>query len=752
MVDLSRYAARIESARKEAIAYYDDPRSSFVHELQSVGFVLDRPLELKRLVRIKAPADKGQKRSGWYVYHEVADSNDPSRAIGIGAYGAWNGIEKITWVSKPSRSMTSEESRAYYVAIEQQRQQTEAEIAARQSEAAEFAKQVILSAASAVDHPYLTRKQVKAVDGLKVTPNGRLAVPVYSPEGEIVSLQLIDESGDKKFLIGGRTKSCFFPIPGQSAIIICEGVATGLSLHQATGYTIYCAFSTNNLYDVASYAKASHPGEMVIIAGDDDVNTDGNPGKTKATQVAEGLSLPVYFPSIPTDFNDQHTHSGIESVAAVFNSKSLSYVKSQAEAFKTVHPTTGFLGSVFDYYNTTSGNEQRGFAAQTALATASVLLARRFKTNTENYASLFLLNIAKSGTGKEHAKSIIERILDAAGCGHLVNGDGYTAGSAVLSALLLQPRHITVIDEMGRYLEVAGNNSRTNSHVREANTKLMEAIGRCGSVMRPQAYSTMLMKKEQAEELRSRIVWNPAITLLGITTPSTFFASLNRDAIKDGFINRFIISISNAERAVRDHKPMIEVPQSIIDWIMHINQRAAHISEDNVTKVDAITLTFTEAAYELQHDFQLHCIDLANKLEPHGMEELPSRANEMAMRIALIHALSENPATNSIAESSMKWAIAYVRSCLESTIAALKMNISASEHESDKKKILQALRDASPLWVKRSDMRKKPPYSAFKAKDLQEILDALMEAELIEQRPTDKSKGGRPSVEYCAIQ
>ena len=134
------------------------------------------------------------------------------------------------------------------------------------------------------------------------------------------------------------------------------------------------------------------------------------------------------------------------------------------------------------------------------------------------------------------------------------------------------------------------------------------------------------------------------------------------------------------------------------------------------------------------------------------MEELPSRANEMAMRIALIHALSENPATNSIAESSMKWAIAYVRSCLESTIAALKMNISASEHESDKKKILQALRDASPLWVKRSDMRKKPPYSAFKAKDMQEILDALMEAELIEQRPTDKSKGGRPSVEYCAIQ
>ena len=54
-------------------------------------------------------------------------------------------------------------------------------------------------------------------------------------------------------------------------------------------------------------------------------------------------------------------------------------------------------------------------------------------TNYNNYTSLFLLNIGKSGTGKEHAKTVLEKLLDDTGNGQFVSGDGYSSAGAVFS-------------------------------------------------------------------------------------------------------------------------------------------------------------------------------------------------------------------------------------------------------------------------------------------------------------------------------
>ena len=93
----------------------------------------------------------------------------------------------------------------------------------------------------------------------------------------------------------------------------------------------------------------------------------------------------------------------------------------------------------------------------------------------------------------------------------------------MFSALLDRPKHLSVIDEFGRYLEAGRDLGKGNTHQREANTKLMESIGRAHSVMRPPTYSTMTLKKKDADEMKARYVHNPAITLLTMTTPDTLF-------------------------------------------------------------------------------------------------------------------------------------------------------------------------------------------------------------------------------------
>ncbi len=751
MADLTAFLPGIEAARRSSYqADHPEPRLAFRQELTAAGFDAPAAIETGRIIRVDGPGDKKGKKTGWFIFNEIPDSRDAGRCFGVGAYGSWRGApEKVTWCSRAASNMSFQETAQYHAHLEQARVDREAELVRVNAEAAAIAFTIWTAASPAVGHAYLHRKQINDY-GLRQS-RGNLVIPV-TVDGHITSLQFIFPDGQKRFLPGGRVKGCYHRIDGDmSRVYIAEGFATGASVAQATGCSVYMAFSAGNLYEVAAHVKAAHPGAVITICADDDWQTDGNPGMTKARQAADGLQLAMTAPPRPhIDFNDMAVAESCSALTAFLAAKPETYEKKVSAPDDYFPDAPGVLADIVNYYHATSGNRQEGFAIQTALAIGSIVLSRSFKTSRENYSSLFLLNVAKSSTGKEHAKTIIEKILLATGQASLIAGDGYTSSGAVFSALLDRPRHISVIDEFGRYLEAGRDMKGGNHNQREANTKLMESVGRAHSIMRPPSYSTMTMNKDAANALKSRMVYNPAITLLGMATPDTLFKTLDMGAIKDGFINRFIISISDTERAVRKHKPPIDVPEKIISWINEVTARA-NINHVAASETSAVVIEFSDAAMALQECFQQFCVDTANSLDRFHMSELPGRSNEMAMRLSLICALSRDPQATAISEADMEWSIGYIKSALLKTIECLKLSISASDFESAKKEILFDLRDKAPDGVTWTAMQKTAPYSRHKPKDLKEILVALRDADLIGEEPYTTAKGGRPTQLWRAL-
>lgn len=748
MVDLTPFKVRIDRAIQTSST---DPRGSFLKLLTSMGFNAPGQLVIGRIDRIDSPEDKRGKKSGWYVYNEFQSTNGYD-VIGVGSYGCWKSGGELdgTWTSISDTQMSSEDRARFYESREKVNQQKKIEELERFNDAAKKAAYIFSVSDDCKEHPYLTRKKVKPVPGLKVSSSGRLIVPVMIDEC-IASMQFIDECGDKKNLTGGKRKGGYFRIDGVGDdVYIAEGPSTGMSVHEATGATVYISFGSGNIYEVANLAK-SKENKRIIIAGDDNVGAKVNTGRLKAEQAAIGLGCDVIFPQGFVDFNDMHCELGLDALS--------SYLKGSKPEIKqdnkkpeeiAIQPPTGIISDIFAYYNVTSGNKQHGFAIQTALALCSVVIGRNYRTNFDNFASLYLLNVGKSGTGKEHSKTVIERILHESGKGALISGDGYTSAGAVFSALLDKPKHISVIDEFGRYLESGANMAKGNQNQREANTKLMESIGRAHSIMRPPTYSSMTLKKDQADAIKNRVVYNPAITLLTMTTPSTLFKTLDMGAIKDGFVNRFIISISDAEREIRKHKSPVAVPERIIEWIARIDDR--HGKPSLATEpASAITLQFSDDAIKLQEEFQSYCIKSANALEKFGMEELTGRSNEMAMRVALILALSRDPMAEIISADDMDWSIKYIKSLLEKTISALKMTISGSEFEAAKKEILADLRLRGSEGITWSSMQKNSPYSKYKQKDLREYLLSLKDGDMAYDEAHIGEKGGRPTTRWIAI-
>lgn len=183
----------------------------------------------------------------------------------------------------------------------------------RQEAAAEKAQRLWRDARRAdPGHGYL---RLKRLAPMALRQRGsEVLVPLFL-DGALVNLQMISPDGGKRFLSGGRVKGAYAAIgrrENAAQLYIVEGYATGATLHQHTGQPVACAMNAGNLLPVATALRERYGQTFeLVIAGDDDRQTEGNPGRTAAEDAARATSALVTFPDWPagaplelSDFND----------------------------------------------------------------------------------------------------------------------------------------------------------------------------------------------------------------------------------------------------------------------------------------------------------------------------------------------------------------------------------------------------------------------------------------------------------------
>jgi len=225
---------------------------------------------------------------------------------------------------KPHTEMTPAERQASRERFKAREAQREAEEVAKHQAAAAEAERRWQDAQPCTDHTYLATKGVQAY-GVRSDGAGGLLVPMRDAAGHLHSLQTITPDGEKRFLSGGRIKGCYHAIgkPKGGRLILAEGYATAASAHKATGDAVAVGFTSGNLMAVALDLRTKYPALKIVVAADDDHQTEGNPGITKATEAAQAVggcvAVPVFPPGRPdkaTDFNDLHKLAGLDAVRA----------------------------------------------------------------------------------------------------------------------------------------------------------------------------------------------------------------------------------------------------------------------------------------------------------------------------------------------------------------------------------------------------------------------------------------------------
>lgn len=717
----------------------------FISHLKNDGFAPPAVVVHSKITPIQLLTDKPKKFSGWYLYYEniMPDGRIFSNAV----YRDWHDDQLRHWHSRSTLTLTAEEKSIRESAISAAQIAVNEEIERVQIEAATKCSKIYFAAQPVISHPYLTKKGIKPLGNIRES-NGNLIIPVYVGN-QLTSIQFIKPDGEKLFKKGGRVKGGWFCINGVLPSYVAEGYATGSSLHEATGRKVWIAFNAGNLFEVASHAHREDGG-AIILAGDDDTTKQANTGRNAAIQAANALGVPVIFPTVSSDFNDQHQKNGLADLTAHLLDKRKPYKQQKQQAFPDAPPMPKILEEIAAYYRATDNCEQPLFAIQTAIATASILCARHYKTNNDNFSSLYFLNMTRSGTGKEHIKQTIENILNQSGYGRLIAGDGYTAGGAVFSALMDRPRHVTVIDEFSHYIRAAA--SKNDSNGKDAKSQLMQAFGRCHGIMRPKSYSGMTLTAAQRKDLSNLKIHNPSITLVAISTPDDLFSSIDLNAIKDGFLNRFLPCISEADRKVMNYKQKMPVPESIKEWAKKLHDRAAiRDDESSQEEITQIVLTLSDAAINIDREFQEWRISKCNELEKIGMADLPGRMCEIALRVALIAALADNPNAEMVEGKHEEWAVWWVKNNYETFINRTKRTLSSSDFEGMKMAALEELRKAGEDGISLSDMFKRKPFAAWRKRDRDEVLNDLTGAGLVIAETKEQSGRGRSQTVFVAI-
>jgi hypothetical protein len=401
----------------------------------------------------------------------------------------------------------------------------------------------------------------------------------------------------------------------------------------------------------------------------------------------------------------------------------------------------GFVDAVMRYTLDTAPYPEPVLAFAGALTLQALLAGRKVRDALDNRTNLYVLSLANSGVGKDHARKVNARILLEAGLADCL-GTSFASGEGLEDRLFVQPASLFQVDEIdGLLLRVS--QSRDARH---------EAIVSMLLQMYSSA-STLYVMRAKAGQDRA-VIDQPCLCLFGTAVPKHFYESLSARLMTNGFLARMLV-LECRKRGEGREDTAQAVPEAVLDaarWWANFrpgggagNLADWHPVPRAVGQTDAARLAFRDLRERADAEYA-RC-ESAN--DPAGMA-IWARAYEKVRRLALIYACSENRADPVIGDGAAAWAGAFVDHQTRRMLFMARQHASESDFDAKRKRLLEVLakwREAEgdrwmPFWM----INRKLPWTG---REHEEVRDTLLHQRLIEYQVSKPGpKGGRPTAGY----
>jgi hypothetical protein len=266
--------------------------------------------------------------------------------------------------------------------------------------------------------------------------------------------------------------------------------------------------------------------------------------------------------------------------------------------------------------------------------------------------NLYIVLVARSAIGKEALHTGISTVV--ASCikefpqfGNFVDFTEYASGPALIKACAQNTSFVNVSGEWGRRMKrIAMEDDRegpmttlrtqmTNLYQKSAPMSIVGGIG----------YSSV---ENNIEALQS-----VAYSMVGESTPQTFFDSLTESMMEDGFLSRFLIIQYEGDRP-DENTNMIEVPDTALTKYLC---SMAFQADANIGNGTSQPVGRTEEAARILSEFSHRAAANIRKTNDESRRQMWNRATLKVLRIAAILAVGDNFIHPIIEKQHCEWAI-----------------------------------------------------------------------------------------------
>ncbi len=406
----------------------------------------------------------------------------------------------------------------------------------------------------------------------------------------------------------------------------------------------------------------------------------------------------------------------------------------------------GLIGDLTHYMLSTARRPQPLLSLGASLCAIGALMGRQYRTESNLRSNLYVVGIADSGSGKNHAREIVNEVFFEAGLAHHLGGNKIASGAGLLTALHRQPATLFQIDEFGMFLAAAADRRRSPRHITEILDNMTELYTAAGGIFLGAEYAN----RDGSNERRDIV--QPCLCVYGTTTPLHFWGALQGANVVDGSLARFLILPSDEDYPDENTTVGIrQAPPALIRGLQRVAAGGGHQkgnlvgrTADQNTTVDPMVVPMTGAA---RARFKALSGELTEELRAArgtAFTAILARIGENAMKLALIVAVGRNPEKPEIDLSAADWGIGFVRHHARQTMEAVERHVADTETEAHLKRLREIIRAAGAKGISKSEVTRASQW--LKARDRDEILLTLVESGDITTGMRDT--GGRRAMVY----
>ena len=310
----------------------------------------------------------------------------------------------------------------------------------------------------------------------------------------------------------------------------------------------------------------------------------------------------------------------------------------------------GPIGEIAKWMYSIAPRPVKEVAIVSALGVFAGIMGRAYNISNSGL-NLYIVLVARSAVGKEAIHSGISKLLGhvmnsvCPAMGEFVEFADFASGPALIKAFGERHSFVNVAGEWGRKLKRMADDNDVGpmASLRTTMTNLYQKSS-AGTIVGGIGYS------DKDKDIKS--INGIAYSMIGETTPETFYESLTNTMMQDGFMSRFVVFEYNGLRQTLN--PMQNTPPP--DWTANyfFNLVSAVQAQVPGTVYDIAT---THDAQDLLDAFNLKCDTQINSTNDESWRQMWNRAHLKALKIAGLLGAAENFAAPLVRIEHAQWAL-----------------------------------------------------------------------------------------------